>query len=102
MGTPAELASLRLHVQHVVGDKFDVGDLLGRDGFAAVFRARDRMLGRDVAIKVLDPRFAASSSLTYRFLNEARTVAALEHPNISTRIRCRGARGPVVSREEDN
>ena len=59
-----------------------MGDLLGEGGFAAVFRAHDNALGRDVAVKVLDLHVAPSPSLAERFLREAQTVARLEHPNI--------------------
>jgi alpha-tubulin suppressor-like RCC1 family protein len=55
---------------------------LGRGGMAVVFRARDRELGRDVAIKVVKPRFAADEEAVGRLAREARTVAQLEHPNI--------------------
>lgn len=55
---------------------------LGRGGMAVVFRARDRDLGREVAIKVVKPRFAADEEAVARLAREARTVAQLEHPNI--------------------
>lgn len=55
---------------------------LGRGGMAVVYRARDRELGREVAIKVVRPRFAADDDALARLAREARTVAQLEHPNI--------------------
>lgn len=55
---------------------------LGRGGMAVVFRARDRELGRHVAIKVVRPRFPADEEAVVRLAREARTVAQLEHPNI--------------------
>src|SRR6185503_13295967 len=55
---------------------------LGRGGMAVVFRARDRALGREVAVKVVRPRFAADEEAVARLAREARTVAQLEHPNI--------------------
>ena len=54
----------------------------GRGGMAVVFRARDRELGREVAVKVVRPRFAADAEAVARLAREARTVAQLEHPNI--------------------
>lgn len=55
---------------------------LGRGGMAVVFRARDRELGRDVAIKVVKPRFSADDEAVARLVREAKTVAQLQHPNI--------------------
>jgi serine/threonine protein kinase len=55
---------------------------LGRGGMAVVYRARDRELGRDVAIKVVRPRFASDEEAVGRLAREARTVAKIEHPNI--------------------
>jgi len=49
---------------------------------AVVYRARERSLGRDVAIKVVRPRFHADNESVARLAREARTVAQLEHPNI--------------------
>ena len=55
---------------------------LGRGGMAVVFRARDRELGREVAIKIVRPRFSVDQEAVARLTREARTVALLEHPNI--------------------
>lgn len=55
---------------------------LGRGGMAVVFRARDRELGREVAIKIVRPRFAVDQEAVGRLTREARTVALLDHPNI--------------------
>ena len=59
-----------------------MGPLLGQGGFAVVFRARDEMLHRDVAVKVMDVQGAPSPTLSERFVREAQTIARLEHPNI--------------------
>ena len=55
---------------------------LGRGGMAVVYRAREQSLGRDVAIKVVRPRFHTDQESVARLAREARTVAQLEHPNI--------------------
>lgn len=56
---------------------------LGRGASAIVYRGRDRALHRDVAIKVVRPRFAANAEQAIeRLEREARTVAKLQHPNI--------------------
>ncbi|HYW29961.1 MAG TPA: protein kinase [Gemmatimonas sp.] len=68
-----------LHVEYEI-----LGEL-GRGGSAIVYHARDRQLGRDVAIKVVRPRHASGDDESLqRLAREARTVAGLQHPNIVT------------------
>jgi len=62
---------------------YDVMSLLGAGGMGEVYRARDRKLGRDVAIKVLPDLFAADPDRLSRFKREARILAALSHPHIA-------------------
>src|ERR1700722_10232049 len=68
--------------RNALADEYDVLDEIGRGGMAIVFRARDRALDRDVAIKVLPPAMAFDAAFVERFQHEARTAAQLEHPNI--------------------
>jgi serine/threonine protein kinase/alpha-tubulin suppressor-like RCC1 family protein len=58
-----------------------VGEL-GRGGMAIVYHARDRELGREVAVKVVRTRYAQDHEAVARLAREARTVAHLEHPHI--------------------
>ncbi|HKF40681.1 MAG TPA: protein kinase [Candidatus Acidoferrum sp.] len=57
---------------------------LGEGGMGVVYRARDEVLQRDVAIKVLSSRTTAEKSARESLLGEARAVSALSHPNICT------------------
>jgi eukaryotic-like serine/threonine-protein kinase len=64
-----------------LGERYEVKGRLGRGGMGAVYSAHDRVLDRDVAVKVLDPT-SASEETAARLLNEARILARLEHPGI--------------------
>ncbi|MEM9607158.1 MAG: ABC transporter substrate-binding protein [Actinomycetota bacterium] len=63
---------------------YEVGEVLGRGATASVYRARQVRLGRDVAIKVLDPAFGDHPEYVERFEREGRAAAALDHPSIVT------------------
>jgi len=66
----------------MIGD-YQVEGLIGRGGMGAVFRARDRRLKRDVAIKVLPDHVSRDQNLVLRFQREAETLASLNHPHIA-------------------
>jgi hypothetical protein len=74
--------ALRETVQRALGSQYDVLQLLGRGGMGAVYLARERLLDRLVAVKVLPHDAAADETGRERFLREARTAARLSHPNI--------------------
>jgi serine/threonine protein kinase len=77
----AALARLREVVDRPdAGDRYAVHELLGRGGMGAVYRATDRVLQRDVALKVLPPE--QHEDIAIRLEREARVLAALEHPGI--------------------
>ncbi len=61
---------------------YEILGLIGSGGMGEVYRARDTRLGRDVAVKVLPAEFADHPERVRRFEQEARAVAALNHPNI--------------------
>ena len=62
--------------------RYEIQSLLGAGGMGEVYRARDPKIGRDVAIKVLPPDFAADATRLARFEQEARAAGTLNHPNI--------------------
>ncbi|MEO8196229.1 MAG: serine/threonine-protein kinase [Thermoanaerobaculia bacterium] len=61
---------------------YQILDLLGVGGMGNVYRAREKMLDRVVALKTLSPELGNEPSFVERFLKEARAVARLNHPNI--------------------
>ncbi len=65
-----------------------LGEVLGTGGMATVWRARDEVLGRDVAVKVLSAQCAADPGFLARFEREARHAARLSHPRLVTVFDC--------------
>src|SRR5512142_1906307 len=61
---------------------YEIQSPLGAGGMGEVYRARDTRLGRDVALKILPESFAREGDRLHRFEQEAKAVAALNHPNI--------------------
>ena len=84
-GLPADLAFLApsddpASLGRIGG--YEVRGLIGRGGMGAVFKAFDPPLGRVVAVKVIDPRYAADPATRARFAREARAMAAVSHPHV--------------------
>ncbi len=78
---PEELTEYDV-VTNALRDEYEVVKELGRGGMAIVYKARERLLERDVAVKVLPSSLAFDADFVERFEREARTAAKLEHPNI--------------------
>jgi beta-lactam-binding protein with PASTA domain/predicted Ser/Thr protein kinase len=66
----------------VLGERYEIGGVLGRGGMAEVHRGRDLRLGREVAVKVLRSDLARDPSFQVRFRREAQASASLNHPAI--------------------
>ena len=62
--------------------RYEIVDVLGRGGMAAVYRARDTILQRNVALKLLYAQYSSDTILLERFRREAVVAAQLDHPNI--------------------
>ena len=70
------------HVGAVLGGRYRVRRRLGAGGMGVVYEAEHELLGRRVALKMLHPEHAERPEVRRRFENEARAVAALDHPNV--------------------
>jgi eukaryotic-like serine/threonine-protein kinase len=66
----------------VLAGRYVLREVLGTGGMATVWRATDQVLGREVAVKVLNPHFAADAGFVARFEREARHAARLSHPGL--------------------
>src|SRR5215831_9444992 len=62
---------------------YEILSPIGAGGMGEVYRARDRKLDRDVAIKILPDALSADPERIARFEREAKTLAALNHPNVA-------------------
>lgn len=71
-----------MSVPHVLNGRYEIKELLGRGGMADVYLAKDTLLGRSVAIKLLRADVARETQLQARFRREAQAVAGLNHPSI--------------------
>jgi len=70
------------HVQSLLGGRYELREVLGRGAMGVVYRATDRVLGRDVAVKVLALDRAEDPTFVARFEREAVAVAALNHRSV--------------------
>ena len=81
-GTPVAPQDDSAAVREALKDEYELEKELGRGGMAIVYKARDKALEREVAVKVLPFSLSFDAEFVERFQREARTSAKLEHPNI--------------------
>ncbi|MCA9542399.1 MAG: protein kinase, partial [Myxococcales bacterium] len=67
-----------------IADRYEVLEQIATGGMGVVYKARQKMLERYVALKVLPRELAANPDTERRFFNEARTISQLRHPHIVT------------------
>lgn len=79
-GPPVALASA--DPSHAGAGRYELLALLGEGGVARVYRARDTVLDRIVAVKVLRPARGVDREFVARLAREAQTIASLDHPNV--------------------
>ncbi len=80
-------------IGQVLNDRYEILERLGEGGMAIAYRGRDRLLGRQVAVKVMRPELAASEPFLPRFRREARAAAGITHEHIAS-VYDTGSDGP--------
>ncbi len=73
---------MMLNIGDIVDNRYEIKSRIGQGGMSCVFRAEDKILGREVALKVLKEEFSEDEEFVEHFKNEARAAARLTHPNI--------------------
>jgi serine/threonine protein kinase len=73
-------------VGETIAGRYEVEELVGHGGMSSVYKARDALLERYVALKILHEQYSTDEDFVERFKREARSVAQLQHPNIVTVI----------------
>jgi eukaryotic-like serine/threonine-protein kinase len=73
-------------VGETIGERYEIEELVGHGGMSSVYKARDSLLERHVALKILHEQYSGDDDFVERFKREARSVAQLQHPNIVTVI----------------
>jgi len=90
-----ELDEIQFQRGQVLANRYTVLDLIGRGGMGCIYKVHDNILGEEVALKTLLPRFVQDKLLVERFFNEARIARRLAHPNI-VRVHDIGNAGKIV------
>ncbi|MBQ7689139.1 MAG: Stk1 family PASTA domain-containing Ser/Thr kinase [Clostridia bacterium] len=70
------------YLNQVIGERYEIQEIIGIGGMSVVYKAYDRLDARTVAIKILKDEFLANEEFRLRFKNESKAIAMLSHPNI--------------------
>ncbi len=70
------------YLNTVIGDRYEIREIIGIGGMAVVYKAYDRVDDRVVAVKVLKDEYKANEEFRMRFKNESKAISMLSHPNI--------------------
>jgi len=81
-GAPLGSSGAHRMLGTVMLGQYELVDVLGQGGMSVVFKGRHNLTNQEVALKILPPELAAHSQVKSRFLEEAKALAALDHPNI--------------------
>jgi serine/threonine-protein kinase len=76
------MAEMRQGMSKILAGRYEIMEKIGDGGMAVVYRARDKLLNRPVAIKVLRPEYVMDANFVDSFRKESRAAASLTHPNI--------------------
>ena len=66
----------------LLGGRYEIIQRVGGGGMAVVYKAKDRLLGRYIAVKVMNPSLSNDEEYIQRFQREAKNAASLSHPNV--------------------
>ncbi|HAS72583.1 MAG TPA: serine/threonine protein kinase, partial [Clostridiales bacterium UBA8960] len=69
-------------IGNTLGNRYEIVEIVGVGGMAVVYRGRDNVLNRMVAVKVLKQEFNADEEFVKKFQKESQAAASLSHPNI--------------------
>src|SRR3954454_10053661 len=81
-GAPLGASGAHRMIGQVMLGQYELVDVLGQGGMSVMFKGRHQLTDQEVALKILPPELAAHSQVKSRFLEEAKALAALDHPNI--------------------
>ena len=69
-------------VGQTIAERYEIVELIGTGGMGRIYRAKQRVLDRSVAVKLVHPHLLSSEPMVMRFLQEARAASRLNHPNV--------------------